>query len=182
MEKKSNTQALKAFCFFVVVFCATMLALSFADKKEQTSNNMGTVVDKVETEIKTRAEEILEMQADINKKKGIEYDNKDVQYDKAGHVGKPFAFVGTAELADYYNYAFSDFEDTFFCVRVTPIAGDSWYLFYIRPAKEPKNQEIYDKLIASDKVNVYATAVIHESFYEDGQDNEANGLMLDILE
>lgn len=60
---------------------------------------------------------------------------KDVKADPYSYLSKYFTITGTAELDDYYNYDYRDFESIYFCVRVTPTGGgyaDCWYIYCSR--------------------------------------------------
>lgn len=101
--------------------------------------------------------------------------NKDVQFDKYGNIGKNFMITGTAELDDYYNWGYKDFEVGYFCIQITPIGGnisDRWYVYASRSEFSelfdelktgPKNAKLVAKLIFPDTgSNNMATLV--ESF------------------
>ena len=82
--------------------------------------------------------------------------NKDVQFDKYGNIGKSFMISGTAELDDYYNWGYRDFEAAYFCIQITPTDGsysDRWYIY----ASRNEFSELFDKLKnGSKKVNLVA--------------------------
>ena len=62
---------------------------------------------------------------------------KDVKYDPFSYLGENFIITGTAELDDYYNYEYRDFEYSYFCIAVEPIGGsysDRWYIYANRSA------------------------------------------------
>lgn len=130
-----------------------------------------------------------EYQKELNTSFDKIYDNKDVQYDRYGHLDKEFGFIGYAQLSDYYNYAFSGYEDNLYCVRVTPAnGGDDWYLYYMRPsylrskgADESlvqMQQENFDALLNNQYLPVYVIATLRSDFYEDNRGNMANGLLM----
>ncbi|MDE6732796.1 MAG: hypothetical protein K2J77_07980 [Oscillospiraceae bacterium] len=57
---------------------------------------------------------------------------KDVKYDPIRYLGRKFLLTGTAELSDYFNYDYRDFEVVYFCICVTPDGGsfsDRWYIY-----------------------------------------------------
>ncbi len=77
-------------------------------------------------------------------------DNKDVQYDKFGHVGKNFMISGTAELDDYYNWGYRNFEAAYFCIRIRPTGGsysDEWYIY----ASRTEFKDLFEKLKTGSK-------------------------------
>lgn len=58
--------------------------------------------------------------------------HKDVKYDPYSYLGKNFIITGTAELDDYYNYEYRDFEHSYFCIAIEPVNGaysDRWYIY-----------------------------------------------------
>ena len=95
--------------------------------------------------------------------------NKDVQYDKYGNIGKNFTISGTAELDNYYNWGYKDFEAGYFCIQVTPTYGsysDRWYIY----ASRSEFSELFDKLKnGSQNVNLVARLI----FADTGSSNMA---------
>lgn len=72
---------------------------------------------------------------------------KDVKYDPDSHLYDYFLLTGTAELDDYYNYEYRDFESSYFCICVTPDGGgftDRWYIYGDRYNSEFK--ELFEDL------------------------------------
>ncbi len=58
--------------------------------------------------------------------------NQDVQYDPYSYIGDNFSLRGSADLDDYYNFNYLNFEVNYFCVQVTPQGGsilDAWYVY-----------------------------------------------------
>lgn len=95
--------------------------------------------------------------------------NKDVQFDKYGNIGKDFIISGTAELDDYYNWGYKDFQAGYFCIQVTPTYGsfsDRWYIY----ASRSEFSELFDKLKnESRNVNLVARLI----FADTGSNNMA---------
>ena len=52
------------------------------------------------------------------KEKNLTLKAKDIQFDMKNNVDKEFAMEGSVELADYYNYGFTD-ESKYFCIKVS---------------------------------------------------------------
>ncbi|MDE7228840.1 MAG: hypothetical protein K2N56_00035 [Oscillospiraceae bacterium] len=72
---------------------------------------------------------------------------KDVKYDPLSHLGKHFVITGTAELDDYYNYDYRDYEGGYFCVKIIPTGGgytDRWYIYCIRSGTN--NNKLFERL------------------------------------
>lgn len=96
---------------------------------------------------------------------------KDVQYDMPNNLDKLFALSGVAELDDYYNYGFDDFEDSYFSTFVIPDGGsysDGWYLYFHRDSFK----ELFNALKSND-VSVVLSAQIPKWVYEKNQGNMA---------
>lgn len=102
-----------------------------------------------------------------------ELDNYDVQYDRYGSLDKVFAFSGTAELDDYYNYGWYDDEQYYFCIFVTPHGGsysDSWYIYCDRNSFP----NFFEDLKAYGIIDVELACYIPSYKYESNQGNMAN--------
>lgn len=72
--------------------------------------------------------------------------NKDVQFDKFGTLGQPFMIEGTAELDDYYNWGYRDYEASHFCIKIRPVGGsysDEWTIY----ASRSEFKELFDELM-----------------------------------
>lgn len=89
----------------------------------------------------------------------------DVRYDPINNAGKPFLLVGTIELSDYYNYFFSDMEDTHFSTVVTPTGGsylDQWHIYMSRDGMS----ELFNDLKTGTVKTVALVAYIPETSNE----------------
>lgn len=98
---------------------------------------------------------------------------KDVQFDLKNNLDKYFAIDGYATLDSYYNYGFVNFEEKWFCIRVTPVDGDSSDSWYIYGGRDDAFKDIFDKLKAEGEIHIIAGCFIPKKFYEDGQGNLA---------
>lgn len=113
--------------------------------------------------------------------------NREIEYSKKQNLDVLFGVLGEAELSNYYNYKFSELQDEFFCVKITPFDGSNyWYLYYPRLGKvgevELKDCDtLYDTLINSNEVVVYATGVIPSAFYDKNMGNLAFGYSVDFI-
>lgn len=100
-------------------------------------------------------------------------DASSVKYNYANSVGKDFYLKGYAELDDYYNWAYDDYEKDFFCMRVKPAgkySSDAWYIYFRRTSF----QKLYDDALKYGGVTVELTCNI--TAYEKGQNNMAQAL------
>ncbi len=105
----------------------------------------------------------------------IKYLAKDVEYNIPNKLGTIFLIEGLAELSNYYNYGY-DSEETFFCVRIHPLfdtAKETWYLYFDRGL----NEDLYKTLVDKGKIQLLATGILSEDFYEEGQNCQAFGLV-----
>lgn len=100
-------------------------------------------------------------------------DASSVKYNYANSVGKNFYLEGYAELDDYYNWAYDDYEKDFFCMRVKPegkYSSDAWYIYFRRTSFK----KLYDDALKYGSVTVELTCNI--TAYEKGQNNMAQAL------
>lgn len=98
---------------------------------------------------------------------------KQVQFNMQNDLGKNFALYGNAKLTDYYNWGFQN-QSQYFAVDVTPTDGDfsqSWTIYFSRTSFK----QLYDDLMNNSSVNIFVTAQIPVTVYEDGQGNLALG-------
>lgn len=75
---------------------------------------------------------------------------REVQYDKWGHFGDCFTISGTAELDDYYNWGYKNYEYGYFCIRIRPTGGsysDEWYVY----ASRSKFADLYNGFLSGSK-------------------------------
>ena len=82
--------------------------------------------------------------------------NKDVQFDKYGTLGQIFMIEGTAQLDDYYNWGYRDFEASHFCINIRPVGGsysDEWTIY----ASRSNFRELYNALMNSSQ-HIYLIA------------------------
>ncbi len=94
---------------------------------------------------------------------------REVQYDKYGHIFKKFVITGMAELDDYYNWNYENYEFGYFCINIRPTGGsysDSWYIY----AEREKFKELYESLQSGSK-NV--TLVAELIYVDTGSNNMA---------
>lgn len=101
----------------------------------------------------------------------INLDWTDVQYDMQNNLDKEFVVAGVAELDDYYNYGFRDYEKDYFCACLTPPNGkfsDRWYLYFHRNSF----RELFDELKKRD-VQIITTCKIPKYIFKQGQGNMA---------
>lgn len=78
-----------------------------------------------------------EMLDGLNQKYGELPDEKIIRYDKANNDGKLFVISGKAELDDYYNWGYSNYEKTHFSIEITPEGSnvmDFWHIYADREA------------------------------------------------
>lgn len=97
---------------------------------------------------------------------------KDVKYDPIGYLGRKFLLTGTAELSDYFNYDYRDFEAVYFCICVTPDGGsfsDRWYIYCDRYK--------YDELLEDLKSGSKPMVLICSGYYPDSLKNEMADLV-----
>lgn len=85
-----------------------------------------------------------------------------VQYDKYGHIFEKFIISGEAELDDYYNYNYENYEYSHFCINICPSGGsysDEWYIYasreefadlYTSLQGGPKNVDLVAQMIFVD--------------------------------
>lgn len=99
--------------------------------------------------------------------KNISLTAREVQYDVANNLDKEFFISGVLELCDYYNYGFTN-EKNFACTKITPIEGDSWYLYLHRESLD----NFYQMLLSNDII-VRVSGIIPSNVYESGQSNMA---------
>ncbi|MBU3186658.1 hypothetical protein [Clostridium estertheticum] len=104
------------------------------------------------------------------KEKGLTLKAKDIQFDMKNNVDKEFAIEGSVELADYYNYGFTD-ESKYFCIKVSAdnTVSNSWYLYCDRTVYS----KLFDILKENGKPYITATGIITSSKFKDGQGNMA---------
>lgn len=110
---------------------------------------------------KTRLEQFQE-KTKVNKT-GIDF-----KYDQKGNLGVNFILYGEPELDDYYNYGFSDLEETFFCIRIR-YENEYWYLY----AHRESFPDLYNDLLNQKVTDLYAVCKVEEYQFEDGQRNMA---------
>lgn len=87
---------------------------------------------------------------------------KDVKYDPYSYLGDNFVIAGNAELDDYYNYEYRNFESVYFCIRITPTGGgytDMWYIY----ADRDSFSELYNTLKKGSISNI--TLICNANFY-----------------
>lgn len=68
-----------------------------------------------------------------------------VKYNVYEYLGRKFSIEGTAELDDYFNFEYRDFEMIYFCIRVIPKNGsylDAWYIYGDRST----HKELFERL------------------------------------
>ena len=94
---------------------------------------------------------------------------REVQYDKWGHFGDNFIIEGTAELDDYYNYGYKNYEYGYFCINIRPSGGtysDEWYVY----ANRKTFSDLYESLQGGSK----SVTLVAELIYVDtGSNNMA---------
>ena len=94
---------------------------------------------------------------------------REVQYDKYGHLFDNFIITGTAELDDYYNWGYENYEYGYFCINIRPTGGtysDEWYVY----ANRKTFSDLYESLQSGSK-NV--TLVAQMIFVDTGSNNMA---------
>ncbi|MBE7059096.1 MAG: hypothetical protein E7387_08415 [Ruminococcaceae bacterium] len=95
--------------------------------------------------------------------------SREVQYDKWGHFGDNFIITGTAELDDYYNWGYENYEYGYFCINIRPSGGtysDEWYVY----ANRNSFSDLYASLQSGSK-NV--TLVAQMVYVDTGSNNMA---------
>lgn len=94
---------------------------------------------------------------------------REVQYDKYGHIFQNFIISGVAELDDYYNYNYENYEFSHFCINIQPSSGsyaDDWYVY----ASREKFADLYTSLQGGPKnVDLVAQMI----FVDTGSNNMA---------
>jgi hypothetical protein len=108
---------------------------------------------------------------DFMKDKKVTLTAKDVQFDMENNLDMPFGIEGYAELSDYYNYGYVNYEKECFCMRITPVGesySDAWYIYVGRDYAP----ELFNAL-KEGKVYVYAICKVYKEHYEQGQGNMA---------
>ena len=139
------------------------------------SNDDGKIYRKISEDV-NYVEDLLKSEFDESIKELIfneKYPNlptsREVQYDKYGHLFDNFIITGTAELDDYYNWGYENYEYAYFCIQITPSAGsfsDRWYVY----AERNKFADLYSSLQSGSK-NV--TLVAQMIFVDTGSNNMA---------
>lgn len=120
-----------------------------------------------------------EMFTRIMEEKNIQLKARDVQFDMQNNLDQKFAIMGNASLDTYYNYGFSNLEQSHFAVSVEDEGAgyaDRWVLYFDRS----KFSNLYETLKKGDTY-IAAAAVIPKAQYEDGQDALALGVEFEIL-
>jgi hypothetical protein len=100
---------------------------------------------------------------------------KKVQFDMENNLNVKFALEGYAEIDDYYNYGYDDYEKDYFCICVEPSDGsysDSWYVYCHRESFN----ELFDYLLEHDYKYVMIIAKIDE--YQSNQNNMATAYLI----
>ncbi len=95
--------------------------------------------------------------------------NKDVQFNKFGTLGQIFMIEGTAELDDYYNWGYRNFEASHFCINIRPVGGsysDEWKIY----ASRNHFKQLYDDLMNGSQ-HIYLVA--KTDFADTGTNNMA---------
>lgn len=94
---------------------------------------------------------------------------REVQYNKYGHFGDKFTITGIAELDNYYNWGYENYEYGFFCINIRPTGGtysDEWYVY--------ANRNTFTDLYSSLQSGSKSVTLVAELIYVDtGSDNMA---------
>ncbi|MGD7023433.1 hypothetical protein ACQCVK_12605 [Rossellomorea vietnamensis] len=94
--------------------------------------------------------------------RSLDIEGEDISYaEEENFVGERFAVKGKAQLSRYYNYGYSDLEETHFVVKVFNEEAIPWYLYLSRQEFSDFFQEL-----KKGPVDIYADAVIPEEYYE----------------
>ena len=73
----------------------------------------------------------------------IELTNAEVEGKNADYLDTAFSIVGTASLANYFNYGYNnDIESEYFSISIRPSSGKSWYVY----AKRTEFADLFNKL------------------------------------
>jgi hypothetical protein len=109
----------------------------------------------------------------------VTLDNADVQFDYSNNAGNYFSFLGTAELADYYNYGYRGSESSMFVMRVKPSedsrSSTSWYIY----ADREKFAALFD-IVKNDTIGVNFACYVDADHLSSGQKNMATLADADI--
>ena len=130
----------------------------------KVSDSLTYVEDKVKNYFDIKIEDV---------KFNAKYSNlpsaKEVQYNKWGHFGDNFVITGIAELDDYYNWGYANYEYGYFCINIRPTGGsysDEWYVY----ANRNSFSDLYASLQSGSK-NV--TLVAQMVYVDTGSNNMA---------
>lgn len=130
----------------------------------QVSSEPSHLRDLIEEEYNAELRRIL-----FNKKYSDLPTAREVQYDKYGHLFDDFIITGTAELDDYYNWGYENYEYGFFCINIRPTGGtysDEWYVY--------ANRNTFSDLYASLQSGSKNVTLVAQLIYVDtGSNNMA---------
>lgn len=96
---------------------------------------------------------------------------KDIQYNMENNLDQKFCIEGICELSDYYNYGYKELEKLFFCIKISQVNGDDWYLYCDRLSLDGLYQQLKETKCYADFI-----CVIKPNYYEKGQGTMAFGL------
>ncbi|WP_404321821.1 hypothetical protein LG298_15160 [Cytobacillus firmus] len=154
--------------------------------KSEVAADVEAVEEKEEAVEEMATQEELEEAVDPDEmftrfmeEKNIQLKARDVQFDMQNNLDQKFAIMGNASLDTYYNYGFSNLEQSHFAVSVEDEGAgyaDRWVLYFDRS----KFSNLYETLKKGDTY-IAAAAVIPKAQYEDGQDALALGIEFELL-
>lgn len=158
----------KIFCLvFIVYLLLNLVGCSNVDNEEIniSSSPMPSTASKTDEQV------IKDTMTEYN----VKYFGKDIEYNMSNMLDKEFFIIGTVSLSDYYNYGFSDVEDTSFCIKFKPLYNTSkeeWYIYWDRQSFK----EFYDDLIGKDDTLIMAICKIPKLYFNKNQQQMAKGI------
>ncbi|MBO5745504.1 MAG: hypothetical protein J6S13_00250 [Clostridia bacterium] len=97
----------------------------------------------------------------------------DVKYSPYSYIGRNFIITGRAELDDYFNYDYRNYETFSFCIAVTPVGGgysDRWYIY----GERSRYAELFERLKNGPISNI---TLICNGYFPDSLKNEMASLI-----
>lgn len=157
---------------FVIVVCLVLGLVGCSDiDNEYTDIPNYSTSSTPSTASKTDEQVIKDTMTEYN----VKYFGKDIEYNMSNMLDKEFFIIGTVSLSDYYNYGFSDVEDTSFCTKFKPLYNTSkeeWYIYWDRQSFK----EFYDDLIGKDDTLIMAICKIPKLYFNKNQQQMARGI------
>lgn len=163
---------MKKVFYLVLVICLVFSLVGCSDvDNEYTDIPNYSTSSTPSTASKTDEQVIKDTMTEYN----VKYFGKDIEYNMSNMLDKEFFIIGTVSLSDYYNYGFSDVEDTSFCIKFKPLYNTSkeeWYIYWDRELCK----EFYDDLIGEENKLIMAICKIPKLYFNKNQQQMAKGI------